>query len=149
MPALLIGIGHPYRRDDGIGPAVAEAVRALALPGVEVLCHHGEGTDLMERWRGYRSVVLVDALSGGGEPGRVAVWENGATLPVGPFVAGSHVFGVVQAVELARLLGLLPARLGVVGVVGTDFSAGEELTPAVTAAIPLAVAAARRLLEMP
>ncbi len=34
---LLIGYGNTLRRDDGVGPKVAEAVAALDLPGVEAL----------------------------------------------------------------------------------------------------------------
>ena len=31
---LLIGYGHPAREDDGIGPAVAEAIEQLNIDGV-------------------------------------------------------------------------------------------------------------------
>lgn len=33
---LVIGFGNPGRGDDGLGPALAEAIRARALPGVQV-----------------------------------------------------------------------------------------------------------------
>jgi hydrogenase maturation protease len=36
-PLLVIGYGNTLRRDDGVGPKVAEAVEALALPGVRAL----------------------------------------------------------------------------------------------------------------
>jgi hypothetical protein len=35
--APVIGYGNTLRGDDGIGPAVAEAVAALGLPGVRVI----------------------------------------------------------------------------------------------------------------
>jgi hydrogenase maturation protease len=34
---LVIGYGNTLRGDDGVGPRVAEAVRALRLPGVSTL----------------------------------------------------------------------------------------------------------------
>jgi hydrogenase maturation protease len=34
---LIIGYGNTLRRDDGVGPRVADAVAALALPGVRAL----------------------------------------------------------------------------------------------------------------
>jgi hydrogenase maturation protease len=34
---LVIGYGNTLRRDDGVGPRVADAVAALALPGVHAL----------------------------------------------------------------------------------------------------------------
>ena len=33
---LLIGYGNPGRGDDGLGPALSEAVAARSLPGLEV-----------------------------------------------------------------------------------------------------------------
>ena len=33
---LVIGYGNPGRRDDGLGPALAARLEALALPGVTV-----------------------------------------------------------------------------------------------------------------
>lgn len=34
---LVIGYGNTLRKDDGVGPALAETVATLGLPGVEVL----------------------------------------------------------------------------------------------------------------
>ncbi len=148
MTTLLIGVGHPYRRDDGIGPLVAEAVAALGLEGVGVLAHHGEGTDLMARWRDHGRVVVVDATASGAEPGTMRVWAAvAAPLPAGLFPKGSHQFGLAEGIEMARLLGQLPAALTVVGVEGADFTAGTDLSPAVAAAVADAVAEVRRLLE--
>ncbi len=140
MTALVVGIGHPFRRDDGIGPAVAEAIGARALPGIDVLAHHGEGTDLMERWQGFARVVLVDATAAAGAPGTLRRWDGATPLPAGLFPKSSHLFGLAEAVEMARLLGRLPPALTVVGVEGEDFAAGQGFTARVAAALPDAVA---------
>jgi len=142
---LAIGIGHPFRRDDGIGPAVAEA---LSLPGVEILIHHGEGTDLMARWQDRDQVVAIDATVSGAPAGTLRVWDAvAAPLPAGLFPKGSHQFGLAEAIELSRLLGRLPAALTVIGIEGGDFSAGQGLTPTVAAALPDAVAEVERALR--
>ena len=58
---LVIGYGNTLRGDDGVGPRVAEAVAAMALPGVRTLgCHqlapeHAEAISRADR------VVFVDA----------------------------------------------------------------------------------------
>ena len=83
MTALVVGIGHPLRGDDAVGAMVALAVEDLALPGVAVLCHHGEGADLIARWSGFDRVVAVDATVSGAEPGAVRRWDAcAAPLPV-------------------------------------------------------------------
>ncbi|MBC7950362.1 MAG: hydrogenase maturation protease [Rhodospirillaceae bacterium] len=135
MKTLVIGIGHPFRGDDAVGPAVAEAVAALTLPNVITLAHHGEGTDLMEHWQGYGRVILIDATRSGAAPGTIRQWDAASPLPAALFPKGSHVFGVAEAVEMARLLDRLPAQLTVIGVEGADFTMGAGMAPAVAEAV--------------
>lgn len=140
MTTLVIGIGHPFRGDDAVGPAVAEAVAALNLPHTETLAHHGEGTDLMERWRGYAHVIVVDATRSGAAPGTVRQWDAAETLPAALFLKGSHVLGLAEAVEMARVLGRLPPRLTVIGIEGADFGMGAGMSAAVGEAVATAAA---------
>ncbi|MEW5727137.1 MAG: hydrogenase maturation protease [Pseudomonadota bacterium] len=136
MTMLVIGVGHRFRGDDAAGPLVAERIAARALPGVEAIEHHGEGTDLMERWSGHDRVVVIDATCGGGEPGTIRQWDAmAAPLPAGLFPKHSHLFGLAEAVEMARLLGRLPPVLLVIGIEGTAFAAGDAMTPAVARAL--------------
>ncbi|MGE5546198.1 MAG: hydrogenase maturation protease [Solirubrobacterales bacterium] len=137
MRRLVIGVGHPFRGDDAVGLKVAEAVAALELPDTDVITHHGEGTDLMERWSGYDAACVVDATWSGAEAGTIRVWDaRTAALPAGLFPKGSHVFGVVEGVEMARLLGRLPEFVLAVGIEAENFDQGESISAAVKAAIP-------------
>jgi len=136
---LVIGIGHPYRRDDAIGWRVADRVEQLQPDDVTVLRHHGEGTDLMARWQGRERVVLVDATCSGASPGTVRHWDDPLTVPASCFPKSSHVFGVAEALSLAASLGRLPAALRVVGIEGADFSAGEDLDERVENSVDVAV----------
>lgn len=136
---LVIGVGHSFRGDDAAGPKVAEMVAALGLRGVTTLPHHGEGTDLMERWQGFARVVVVDATHGGAPVGTVRHWDDPAAVPAAIFPKGSHVFGLAEALALAALLGRLPPALRVVGIEGVDFTAGGPMHPEVTKALELAV----------
>lgn len=125
MKTLVIGIGHPFRGDDAVGPRVAEALSGKVA--AEVISHHGEGADLMERWQGFDRVVLVDAMVSGALPGTIQVWDAvAAPLPARLFPKGSHLFGVAEAVEMARLLGRLPPAMTMVGVEGGGFAMGAE-----------------------
>ncbi|MGE5476242.1 MAG: hydrogenase maturation protease [Bacteroidales bacterium] len=136
MSVLVLGIGHPFRGDDGIGPLLAERIAALALPGVTALAHHGEGSDLMERWAGFDRVVVVDATRSDAAAGTIRRWDAVAEkLPASLFPKSSHLFGLAEAVEMARLLGRLPPILTVIGVEGRGFSAGAALSPEVAAAV--------------
>jgi hydrogenase maturation protease len=58
---LVIGYGNTLRKDDGVGPAVAETVAALDLPGVEVLSCPLLTPELASPISDARVVLFVDA----------------------------------------------------------------------------------------
>ncbi|HYD65836.1 hydrogenase maturation protease [Azospirillum sp.] len=132
MSPLILGVGNRYRRDDGVGPAVADRLAAL---GIAVREHSGEGAGLMDTWSGAERVIVVDATQSGAEPGTFVRLDAGTQeLPRGLFRYSSHLFGVAEAVEMARALGRLPGDLVIWGIEGAEFGFGEDLTPAVAAA---------------
>jgi hydrogenase maturation protease len=130
--ALVIGLGNPYRHDDGAGLAVAARVRAAALSGVVVSELEGEPVSLIDAWDAATLVYLADAVSSGGEPGTVYRFDAATGLPAAPLRhRGTHAFSLADAVELGRALGRLPSRLVVYGIEGADFGTGTGLTPRV------------------
>jgi hydrogenase maturation protease len=58
---LVIGYGNTLRRDDGLGPRVADAVAALRLPGVRGLACPLLTPELAEEVSEARTVLFVDA----------------------------------------------------------------------------------------
>jgi hydrogenase maturation protease len=58
---LVIGYGNTLRRDDGVGPKVAEAITELALPGVRSLACPLLTPELAEPVSQAGMVVFVDA----------------------------------------------------------------------------------------
>ena len=143
MSVRVVGLGSPDRGDDAVGPVVAGAVARLGLAGVTVVAQE-DPTDLVLAWDCHRSVVVVDALVSGGEPGSVLVTDIGAA-PVSPRTwaglgaGGTHAFGLGEAVELARVLGRLPAQVRLVLVEAGDVTPGAPLSDAVADAVPRAV----------
>jgi hydrogenase maturation protease len=138
---LVICVGNPYRRDDGVGVAVMAALP----PGTPVVEATGEPTELLNLWSGAPRVVLVDAMSAGAAPGTVHVLacRDGLWDAAPPAAAAStHGLGVAEAVALGEALGNLPRELLLVGIEVADTSYGVGLSDAVAAAVPAAVAAA-------
>lgn len=128
----VIGVGNRFRSDDGAGPRVAGLLKDS---GLDVLELAGEGAELIEAWSGAERVIVVDAARSGAPPGTVHRFEAGdKPLPTGFFHYSTHQFGVAEAIETARALGRLPARLSVYGIEGAVFGFGEGLSPAVEAA---------------
>ncbi|MCX6921772.1 MAG: hydrogenase maturation protease [Verrucomicrobia bacterium] len=58
---LVIGYGNTLRRDDGVGPKVAETVAALGLPGVLALAYPLLTPEIAEVVSQARFVIFVDA----------------------------------------------------------------------------------------
>ncbi len=141
---LLLGVGNPLRGDDGVGPEVAARVARLGLPGLEVATEIDPLAllDHLGNPPAHESIVVVDATTPNGEPGRVRVHRVDARrLAARDSPFGSHGLGVAHAVELARALGLLPERLILIGVEAESTRLGDGLSAAVLAAVDSAVRA--------
>ena len=140
----VVGLGSLSGGDDAVGIAVIAALREAGA-GADLLAIR-DASALIDLLAAGDRVVLVDAVVGLGPPGTVSVLAeadlDGAAKPV-----STHALSVPGAVSLARTLyGAVP-RLDLVGVT-IDLPRGPqlELSPAVAAAIPAAVAAVRRLI---
>ncbi|MEV4439551.1 hydrogenase maturation protease [Streptomyces sp. NPDC049577] len=145
MPVLtrivVIGVGNPFRRDDGVGPAVVTRLERYArrgrLPaGVRLVGCDGEPGRLIGLWQGAGLAVVVDAAhTRPGRPGRVHRLDPGGCPAPRTGVASGHGLGLAEAVELGRALGRMPGHLVVYAVEGADGSLGTGLSPAVAAAV--------------
>jgi hydrogenase maturation protease len=158
---LVIGLGNPILGDDGVGWRVAEVVaksigyqpapsdRGPGRSAVEVDCLAIGGLGLMERMIGYPRAILVDAINSHMQPnGTVSIFP----LEALPNRAAGHLFSahdttLQNALAVGREMGAdLPGEVMVVAVEAENiYDFGEELSPAVSAAIPQA---ARVVLEL-
>lgn len=133
---LCVGIGNTLRADDAAGLLAARRLRALNLPGVAVTESNGDGAALLDQFSSADAVYLLDAAQAGGAPGTIyRVDALAQPLPRGLFAASSHLFSAAEAVEMARALGQLPARLVIYGVEAADFTVGAPPSGAVLAAV--------------
>lgn len=129
----MIGIGNEYRGDDGVGRVVARRLAGLGLPGVEVRESSGESFSLMELWKDAGSVLLIDAIQSGAEPGTVQRFDAGDEALPAEFVqqCSTHALSLAEAVEMARSLESLPPVVVIYGIEGLSFEHGNRLTPTV------------------
>jgi hydrogenase maturation protease len=151
---VVIGIGNPFRADDGVGHAVADLVaqeveaaalaaeatgRPSRLGRTEVVWSDGEPTRLLEAWAERDLAVVVDAMVTGAPPGFVHVFDpTVADLPAPP-PTSSHGIGLAEAWRLAEVLESRPARLLLVGIEVGQLGDGTELSPPVAGAVPRAL----------
>lgn len=140
MNALVIGVGNPFRRDDGIGPAVAAEVGKLSLGGVRVMVAADDPAEMIDAWDGTELTVVVDAAAcDDAIPGRIRRWTPGDGRTGAP--VSSHALGLPAAYALGQVLGHAPRRLVVLAVDAAEVAFGDGLSSALTAAVPTVVAA--------
>lgn len=130
MSRIVIGVGNRDRGDDAAGVAVAEGVA-----GVETHVVDAGALNLYEHWTAHDTVIVVDAMRSGAEPGTIlSIDATNASLPDETF-ASTHSFGPAVGIELARALGKMPASIEVIGIEAGDFTTGSEMSPAVQDAV--------------
>ena len=127
---LIVGIGNPYRGDDGVGRFIAQRLKALLLDGVKVLEDSGEATSLISAWEGADEVILIDAVVSGSKPGAIYHFDASVKpLPKDLFKnVSTHSFSVAEAIELTRAMNRLPPKVIVYGIEGKCFDDGAALS---------------------
>jgi hydrogenase maturation protease len=144
-PIVLIGIGNEYRSDDGVGLAVIRALKAQELPDTLLLECSGDGAELMEMWSTARKVILIDVVSSGTKAGTIYRFDAlTQQIPARFSFQSTHVFGIAEAIQLARVLDQLPPSLIVYGIEGENFAAGVGLSSEVENAVQKVVEQVKR-----
>lgn len=127
-PTLVVGWGSELRGDDAAGRAVAAAVGARSLAGVDVVAVHQLTPEVAAMLAGRRHVIFVDAAVDvatvtveplRGEPGRPA----------------SHHAAPTALLALAGRLGWEPPRATLVRVPARNFDIGVRMSAVAEAGV--------------
>jgi hydrogenase maturation protease len=108
---LIIGFGNPGRRDDGLGPAAAEMLEPLALPGVTVDSDYQLTVEDAAEAARHAYVLFIDADCTGPEPfalhrvrpGDSVSFSTHSVQPDGVLALARDLF---QSTPAAYLLGI-------------------------------------------
>ena len=144
MTTLVIGFGNPLRGDDGVGLTIAQTLADNPPPDCQVIVRHQLTPELADAIANATLVVFVDAAADAA-PGVVVIRQirESAKSPTGL----GHASDPPGLLGLARrLYGRAPETF-LVGVGAGSFALGEGLSDMVTAALPEAIAAVRKLVS--
>jgi hydrogenase maturation protease len=137
---LILGYGNTLRRDDGVGPKVAEAVAALNLPGVRVLDCALLTPELADPISQAAKVVFVDAAV---DAPRVVQLREVA--PAGNCQIMAHAANPATMLALARdVFGHAPAGW-LLTIPIEDLGIGDELSPLAQKGCSAAIEEIKRL----
>ncbi|MCA9402182.1 MAG: hydrogenase maturation protease [Candidatus Omnitrophica bacterium] len=124
MRILIIGYGNPARRDDGIGPCLADSLPA-DIPGVSVRSQHSVMIEDAATAAAFDVVIFVDASISAPEP---FAFETINPEPEG--AASSHHVSPELIVHLAGTMYAANLTGYLLAVRGYDFDGfGEQLSP--------------------
>jgi hydrogenase maturation protease len=120
---LVIGYGNTLRRDDGVGPKAAQAVTALALPGVRALVCPLLTPELADPLSQARVAVFVDAAVDAPREVQMRKLE-----PAGSSQIMAHAASPATLLALARdVFGHAP-EAWLLTIPAEDIGIGEELS---------------------
>ena len=147
---LILGVGNPILKDDGAGRLLVQLLRRhVSSTDVELRETGLAGLNLVEALSGFDSAIVIDAIQSGGVPGEVYCLrpEDFHTAKISRY--DQHSTGLLPALELGKSLGWsMPEDVTIVAIEAGDVAHfGEELTPDVAKAIPVALKIILELLE--
>ncbi|KGP63355.1 hydrogenase [Legionella norrlandica] len=148
----ILGIGSPFG-DDQVGWLVAEGLKKeLDLSPdidrkVSVECHDRPGLRLIELLDSQQVVFLIDAVKSGGTIGTIHHLKNSEIYTLKNALS-THAIGVVQALQLANSLDVLPEHIILYGIeIGDATTFPSTLSKSIEKTIPLVIAQLKRELD--
>ena len=138
---VVLCLGNPYLRDDGVGVAVANELQRRDLgDGTIVRAHHTFDLWLLSEFSGASRLIIVDAVRSGSGPGTVTEYEVAPRQGPLTSLPGLHSLELHDLIDFASRMGLLSCPLTIIGVEPKDCEVGEGLSPEVERSIPEVVA---------
>ena len=142
MKTIILGVGNPILKNDGVGVHVAEELKKMInRPDVKIDSAFTGGMNLLDMIVDHDRAILIDAVKRSDrKPGDVDI------LPIGELSAfhtcNPHDVSLPQAIELAKRLGekRIPDDISLVGINIGELSCefGEELSGEIKKAVPKA-----------
>ncbi|HMK60114.1 MAG TPA: HyaD/HybD family hydrogenase maturation endopeptidase [Dissulfurispiraceae bacterium] len=135
MQTVLLGLGNVLMKDESLGVHAVRAIRdRFDCPsGLTIIDGGTLGLDLLPLFEDYDRMIIVDAVNFGREPGYIGVLED-EQIPAAIFSKLSvHQIGLADLISVARLKGIMPSRLCLIGMqpAPEDFSLGLEMSDSV------------------
>ncbi len=134
---LILGVGNILLSDEGVGVRVIEAMKSMTLPdNVEILDGGTGAFDLFDIMANRDTVIIIDAVKGGGEPGAVYRFGPDDIKAEAKFLTSVHQISLLDTLSMARITGCSPRDIVIFGIEPREVDWGLELSPEVAAVVP-------------
>jgi hydrogenase maturation protease len=135
---LVLGLGNLICQDDGVGPLVVERLAAVWEPaaGAELADGGTLGLSLMPLVERAERLLIVDAVAADAPPGTLVRLEGEEVGPAVTHRLSPHQIGVADLLNGLLLVGRLPSRVALLGLVPASLGVGVGVTDEVAAGVP-------------
>jgi hydrogenase maturation protease len=143
MKTIVLGVGNPILRDDGVGLHVANQLKQYVNDSnITIDEATTGGMNLLDLIIGYDKAILIDAINiKGAKDGDVKRFLLNDLSTV--HSDNPHDVSFMEALKLAKRLGEknIPSEIVIIGIVlkKNPYIFGEELSPKIASAIPKAM----------
>ena len=142
---LVIGVGNPYRRDDGVGSKVIKILQQENNSDFVLLDGGTDGLALLDQLAQYERAVIIDAVQMLESPGVVKLFApSEAKIKIKNDVLSTHGFGLAEMFKLVEQLNI-KTDIKIIGVQPKDIDFGEELSEEVKKTIPQIIEIIKKL----
>ncbi len=134
---VILGIGNVLLTDEGIGVHVANELMKMELPeNVSVVEGGTDGFRLLNVITEADSLIVIDAVKGGGEPGSIYRFNinDVRNVPSG-FKTSVHQIGILEVIDLSSLIGKTP-HTTIIGIEPKSLEMNLELSPEIKEKVP-------------
>jgi hydrogenase maturation protease len=144
---IILGVGNLILKDEGVGVHTVKALENRRLPPAVEAIDGGTATmDLLAVIHESEIIIVIDALSSGGEPGTIYRCFPEDLMGDDERPLSLHQVELLDVFLMARQLGGR-AHVVIIGVEPKEISYGMELTPEVKAAVPKVIQTVFKELE--
>lgn len=138
-PILILGVGNPLRRDDGIGPMIIDMLSNntdLSDQKVDLLDGGTDGLALMDYMQNYKHVIIIDAVEMKTPPGEIKVFSPAeAKMSINLDALSTHGFGLAEVIKMMEALDQM-VPMTIIGIQPESIEFFEGLSSKVAAKIP-------------
>lgn len=138
MPkTLILGVGNLLLTDDGVGVRVIQKLETVPNLAEDVALLDGGtcGLDLMQFLEGVENLIVVDATDFGEPPGSIHRIEGDAVPAYLEQKISPHEISLPELLFSAKLIGIYPRRVVILGIQPASLAVGLQLTPALAARV--------------
>ena len=134
--AIVVGIGNPNLKDDGVGFKIVEQLDGL----VDTVCLLNTDLKVIDAILNYEKAIIVDGVKTGVEPGTLVEFDPLKTW-ANVYASGTHNLSLFEVIRIGYKVfpEEMPKEIKIIGVEIEEITFDKECSPKVKEAIPRVV----------